>query len=130
MSDVVFILGAGASKDAGAPLMNGFLDAAERLKRSDRAGTEQQRAAFDLVFRGIAALDGAFALAALDTDNLEAVFSAFEMAELFERLPPLTREEVSRLTSALRTVIVRASLARIREVVRALGIEIREEVTL
>lgn len=31
MSDVVFILGAGASRMGGAPLMNDFLDVAQSL---------------------------------------------------------------------------------------------------
>jgi hypothetical protein len=34
MSEIVFILGAGASCDAGAPLMKGFLDRAEVLAKT------------------------------------------------------------------------------------------------
>jgi NAD-dependent SIR2 family protein deacetylase len=107
MSEVVFIFGAGASKQAGAPLMRDFLDTAEHLKRSGRGGSDQQQAAFDLVFKGVSALQSAFAKANLDTDNLEAVFAAFEMAQLFKALPPLTAGEVAGLSDALRTLIVR-----------------------
>jgi hypothetical protein len=36
MSEIMFVLGAGASKEAGAPLMGEFLDAADDIrKRAD-----------------------------------------------------------------------------------------------
>ena len=41
MSDIVFILGAGASRQAGAPLMNDFIDTAESLLRADECGAEK-----------------------------------------------------------------------------------------
>ena len=34
MSETVFILGAGASAQAGAPLMNNFFDEADKIKES------------------------------------------------------------------------------------------------
>jgi len=114
MSETVIILGAGASKQAGGPLMFEFLDVAESLLRGGQAGSEQQRAAFELVFRGLAALQPVFAKGTLDADNLEAVFAAFEMAKLFDSLPPLTKDEVSALPAALVTVIVRTLEQKIR----------------
>jgi hypothetical protein len=49
MSQTVFVLGAGASRDAGGPLMFDFLDIAERLMRSDEVG--DAKASFELVFK-------------------------------------------------------------------------------
>jgi hypothetical protein len=36
MSEIVFILGAGASKNAGAPLMANFLDKADELRKEGK----------------------------------------------------------------------------------------------
>lgn len=38
MAENVFILGAGASRKAGAPLMKGFLDSAEDLLKKGKVG--------------------------------------------------------------------------------------------
>jgi hypothetical protein len=54
MSDVVFILGAGASKATGAPLMAEFLDVADDLVQLGLV--ERRRPSFDLVRRARAAL--------------------------------------------------------------------------
>jgi hypothetical protein len=100
----VFILGAGASKEADAPLMFEFLDEAEKLLRSNKTGPDEEK--FKLVFRGIAELQLVYAKADLDTRNLESVFSAFEMAGLTGRLGNI-RAEASELAPALRSVIAR-----------------------
>ncbi len=49
--DNVFILGAGASADSGAPLMNNFMDKAEDFRDSDLEG--QLKYDFDRVFKAI-----------------------------------------------------------------------------
>src|SRR5262245_33819572 len=103
MSDIVFILGAGASREAGAPLMDDFIDKAEDCLRSDACGPDEQ--AFRLVFKGISALQSVYAKATLDSNNLESVFSAFEMAKLFGRLGPLGPAEIDDLPAAIRRVI-------------------------
>jgi hypothetical protein len=105
MSDTVLILGAGASAQAGVPVMSEFLDTAERLLREGRTGKDKE--SFQLVFKGIAALQDVFAKAHIDAENLEAVFAAFEMAKLFGRLGTLTPEEIERLPHAIRHLIVR-----------------------
>jgi hypothetical protein len=85
MSETVFIMGAGASKAAGAPLMNDFLDVADALRKKARD------ADFDLVFRGRDALQLVLPKATMDLLNLESVFAAFEMAKTFVPLgSPLT----------------------------------------
>lgn len=103
MARVVFILGAGASECMGAPLMRDFLDKAEHLRRTDNVG--EYRKQFDLVFKGLSALQEVHAKTQIDQDNLEAVFAAFEMAKLLGRFGRLEESEVSDLPAAMRRVI-------------------------
>ena len=77
-----------------------FFDVAERLRRSNQIPNTE---AYDLSFRGIQALNQAHSKAQLDTDNLESVFSAFEMAELLRRLQGI--DETEKLPGALRQLI-------------------------
>ncbi len=79
MAKTVFILGAGASRHAGAPLMNEFLERAWGLPATSNLGAEAPRH-FALVRKGINALQLAHSKGDLDIWNLEAVFDAFEMA--------------------------------------------------
>ncbi len=108
----VFILGAGASREAGTPLMREFLDVAD-VVRETQAGGSQLREQFDLVFRAIAELDPVFAKSTIEVDNIESIFAAFEMADLFGRLGTLKEVEVHRLTSAIKSVIVTTLEARL-----------------
>ncbi len=80
----VFVLGAGASAHAGAPLMANFLDVAEKLNRGDAMGSDGPD--FDLVFRALAQMQAVYAKAVVDSDNLEAVYAAFEMSEVLGSL--------------------------------------------
>jgi hypothetical protein len=105
MSKTVFILGAGASLEAGAPLMKDFLDKSEQLRDSGRVPDSQRE--FDLVFKALAALNRAHSKAVLNVRNIEEVFAAFEMAKLIGRLDPLTGEEIDSLPEAMQRVIVR-----------------------
>ena len=104
MSEIVFILGAGASKRAGAPLMDDFLDVADDLTKQDFA--KEVREDFDLVFKARAELQQAHSKARLDIRNLESVFAAFEMAKILELLGSLTPEEIRSLPKAMKTLIV------------------------
>jgi hypothetical protein len=92
VSRTVFIIGAVAPAESGAPVMAAFLDNAYKLRRNaDVNLTQRQKDNFDLVFRGISALQVAHSKSTLDLINLESVFGAFDMARLAGRLPPLTR---------------------------------------
>lgn len=104
MSQTVFILGAGASQEAGGPLMNGFLDAAEQIWKDKQPN--KPTASFDLVFKALGSLNAAHAKAALDTNHLEEVFGACEMGKLTGRLADLHPEEIEELGVAFRRVIV------------------------
>lgn len=85
--------------------MHNFLDVAESLLRSDECGP-YDKPSFELVFKGIAALQPLFAKAVADTDNLESVFAAFEMAALFGQLGSLEPKDVRALPAAIKRVIV------------------------
>lgn len=97
----VFIFGAGASRDAGGPLMFDFFDVAERLHRLGKIDD----GVFSAVFRGLALLQGAHSKSVLDIDNVEAVMGAFEMATLAGRLGDLDPEEIEALPSHISKLV-------------------------
>lgn len=103
MSDVVFILGAGASKAAGAPLMADFLDTAYGLwKRQKVTDYDEQ---FSAVFRSISALQSVHSKSQLDLNNVESVFSALEMAATLGRLPGSEDSDTGQVVDALKLLI-------------------------
>jgi hypothetical protein len=104
MAKVLFVLGAGASRRAGAPLVSDFLDKAFELRQSSVLGEAEKRA-FELVQEGLDALQIAHSKARLDITNLEEVFDAFEMAALVGRLGTLDSQRVTDLPDAMRTLI-------------------------
>lgn len=106
MSRFVFILGAGASAAAKAPLALDFMDKARSLLRGG-ALLQQDKDAFSLVFKARDALKAVHAKADLDLGNIEVLFSAFEMATLFGRLGSLSKEDVEVLPAAMRRLICR-----------------------
>lgn len=113
MSEFVFILGAGASKDAGAPLMADFLNVAYRRMREGGLGEVDDD--FKLVFKAIDALRPAYSHFKIDlSDNVESVFAAFEMAKLIGQLGLLSSAEIDRLPKAMRTVIEKVLFETIR----------------
>jgi NAD-dependent SIR2 family protein deacetylase len=104
MSRIVFILGAGASQQAGVPLMGNFLDVAYELGRS--AIEKRAESPFTSVFEAIESLQTVFAKSYLDLTNLETVFGAFEMAKLLGRLGNLPTSKVEQLPTQMRRVIL------------------------
>lgn len=100
----VFVLGAGASVDSGCPLMTGFLDRAYHLRRYTQRDIE--RHSFELVFDAINQLQSVFAKSKIELLNIESVFAAFEMAQLFGRLGTLDTRQLGNLTDAIRFLIV------------------------
>lgn len=107
---IVFVLGAGASKEAGAPLMREFLDVAELIREEQ---TGETRDKFNLVFKAIAELQAIYAKSFLELDNIESVFAAFEMVELFGRLGNMPPEDIQSLISAIKSLIVSTLESRI-----------------
>lgn len=103
MARIVFILGAGCSARAGAPLMKDFLDVAERVGRK---APEHLIESFRTVFEGYDELQRVFSKSTLDLLNIESLFAAFEMADILGHLGDLSPEQVSGLVPAIRRVIV------------------------
>ena len=86
MSKTVFILGAGASRDSGAPLMNNFLDEARFLYENDKIDEMFK----DDFKRALTASDNLYKISQksnLDLENIESVYSLFEMGKFMKKLP-------------------------------------------
>ncbi len=76
----VFVLGAGFSADAGAPVMSNFLQRAKSLLDDPQSGLgEFDRGAFTRVFQFLRELRAAQAKLTLDLENIEHLFGLAEM---------------------------------------------------
>jgi hypothetical protein len=91
MANNVFILGAGASFEAGAPLMGNFLDRAEDLRRMGEV--DDYAPEFDKVFSLIDALQALYAKSDIDLNNIEAIFGILEMASTVNRLYGIQKDQ-------------------------------------
>lgn len=105
MSQVVFILGAGAARDAGAPLMFDFLDVARDLWNKNLV--QESDLHFSNVFKAISTLQQVHSKALLDFHNLESVFSAFEMAGTLQKFSNYNSDEITALQKSMKVVIAR-----------------------
>src|SRR4051812_21694007 len=102
MARTVFVLGAGASAHIGAPLMNGFIDAADDLRQN----SDVNGPAFDLVFELIQnRLPALHAKSIVNLSNIESVFSLIEMGRLVGRLPGTPSPEIEEAARAMRRVL-------------------------
>lgn len=101
----MFILGAGASKEAGAPVMTNFLDTAYELQRGGKLGGFNED--FDRVFNARSRLQIVHSKAALDLDNIESVFAAFEMGRLTNKLPGIETKDIDALLVSMRRLILK-----------------------
>ncbi len=105
VSTTVFVLGAGASAMAGAPVMANFLDVAHDLwKMKHITETDGEITA---VFQGISDLQRVHSKSQLDIANIESVFAAFEMARLFGRFSDYDLAHIEAVISGIRALIVR-----------------------
>lgn len=84
MSEIVFVLGAGASAHTGAPVMATFLENSRRLSRRV---LEPWKKDFGLVFEAINELQRVHSKARFDIHNLETVFTILEIAKTVRKLP-------------------------------------------
>lgn len=121
MSNVVFILGAGASQQCGAPLMNNFLDKAKDLWNLNKV--KDRHHYFQDVFKAIASLQAVHSKSQLDLNNIESIFTAFEIANILKKLPHYTPEKIPELIKALKEVIVGTLEQTIEIPLRANGVQ-------
>jgi len=105
MSDVVFILGAGASKACGIPLMSEFLQVSYDLLKDNRV--QDVSSEFEAVFDGIWSLESVYSRSSLDLDNIESVFNAFEVARMLDAIPGYSGHDVDKLIMSLKCLISR-----------------------
>jgi hypothetical protein len=104
MSNVVFILGAGCSKQCGAPLVIDFLDIARDLYLTNKVG--EKAPYFEKVFKAIGALQSVYSKSQLDLINIESVFNALEVARILNKFPDFEPNEISEIIKSLKEVIV------------------------
>jgi hypothetical protein len=104
MSNIVFLLGAGASAQCGAPVMSNFLDVAAGLLRTNQV--REKREQFERVFEVIGGLQAVHSKAQLDLNNIEAVFTALELGRIIQRVPGMKPEEIPQAISSLKELIV------------------------
>ncbi len=99
----VFILGAGASSEAGIPVMRDFLEKSQQLLRSGEA--KHAKESIETVLKVRALLQGTHSKSRIDLNNIESVYSLLDMVRILEiPLPdaPPTQDYYAR---ALRKVI-------------------------
>ena len=106
MSDIVFILGAGASKEAGVPLMAEFLDRANDIYKDKTLLTQTQHDSFENVHRAISNLQALHSKADFDIHNIESIFGAMEMGKTINKFPGYSNEdEIAKLINDLKALI-------------------------
>jgi hypothetical protein len=89
----VYILGAGFSKDAGAPLIHDFLDRARGFFDDPDSELDlHERSQFEEVFRFKRELARAREKFRIDLDNIEELFGLVEMSQRLGSAPPATRD--------------------------------------
>lgn len=111
MSDVVFILGAGASRDCGGPLMSDFLDISQELLLSRQVEDKEEE--FKCVFEAIGGLQRVHSKAQIDLYNIESIFTALELGKVIKTFPGLTQENIDKAINSLKALIVKTLEERI-----------------
>jgi hypothetical protein len=104
MDENVIILGAGASADSGAPLMNNFLDKAEDLL--SKKLENETRSQILKIFGLLDEMQKVHSKARLDLNNIETVFGAIEMAQIIKRLGSIPPNEIPHYRDAIIKLIV------------------------
>lgn len=113
MSDIVFILGAGASKQAGVPVMCEFLDTAFYLLKSKQIRPEYEND-FEVVFGAQTLLQRVHSKAKLDINNLESVFAALEMARTIGGFDSYDLKKIDDTIQSLKRLIVQTIIHKLR----------------
>ena len=103
---IVFIFGAGASREAGGPLMNDFLEKADAIFHQKLVSTEDLKA-FEEVFKLISDLRTVFQKSNLNLDNIESLFGIIEMGKMLEKLGDRSPEGIEGVKKSIITLIVK-----------------------
>ena len=105
MSEIVFILGAGASSTAGAPLIKDFLNVADDLRNKNNLGNCGPF--FDKVFNAISGLQSLHSKSRLNLNDIESIFAAFEMGALIKKFPNLSEKDIEETITAIKILILK-----------------------
>src|SRR5208337_1146442 len=105
MAENVIILGAGASAESGAPLMNNFLDISEDLYSTKSYGKNAE--AIEFIFQILSRLQSVYAKSFLDLNNIESVFGIIDMGNLILKLGDLSTDEIISAKDSIITLIVK-----------------------
>jgi hypothetical protein len=104
MSEFVFILGAGASAHANVPVMAKFLDRARELYTANMGPPWKEH--FKRVLDILSALQIVHSKAEIDLNNLEAVFTTFELGQTIQKLPGVDDLDFEAAVNSLKALIV------------------------
>src|SRR6266852_4473561 len=102
----VFILGAGASAEAGAPTMRTFLDTARALRRQGQLADCASQVD-DIIKAADEDLLALYAKSNLDVENIEDLFSAITMGRLIGRYGDRQQLAINQLYDSMITFIFR-----------------------
>lgn len=106
MAENVFIFGAGASKDAGVPLMNDFIK--EGLALKNKKISRAEKIDFDRVDQAITSLyNSLYSKINIELINIEDVFGLIEMGKILNKFPGCTNAtEIEELRKSIIKFIV------------------------
>lgn len=104
MYKTVFILGAGASADAGVPIMSSFLSKAEDLFNSAGLHVDEKNA-FNAVFDAIHRLKGVSYQIRNNLNNIENVFGLLDMGRMLGKLGDVAPDKICQLFLDIQKVI-------------------------
>ncbi len=108
----MFILGAGASRHCGGPLVSDFLNIAADLKLSHPNIDPDGH--FERVFITRSRLQSVHSKADLDLNNIEALYTALELGKVIKKLPGTNDpDDIAKTIESLKALIVRTLEERI-----------------
>lgn len=106
--NVVFIMGAGFSAEAGCPVMSNFFDMSRKIFRRSERNEFIERTLPDFydVEKSIGELNSMQAKAYLDLENIETLFGALEFGSMINKFGNKSIKEIEALRDSLIKVIV------------------------
>ena len=101
MAGTVFILGAGASSGAGAPLMGEMFAFADKAKNGPLKNDASFKQSLELVQKTRRTLRGIDLYSGAENDNLKSIYAALEMGVFAGSLPDVVSSDVPRILPAI-----------------------------
>ena len=124
MAENVFILGAGASAEAGAPLSENFLDRAHELL--NRGKFEESSESVEAVLSFLDESEALYSRADIDIDDVEALFTLIDAAGFFGQFGEMKSTSLRNLRNDLAVLIARTIALSMHYPVSADGMVSRE----